>query len=503
MSEHNDIRTSEAWARLRFSIIGQLLAAPPKAGELCEQLRLLAERRWQHPTTGELTQFGVSTIERWYYAARNEAKDPVAVLRRRVRKDAGQPRKMIPRLCALVGAQYEEHKSWSFQLHYDNLAVLVRKEDVPLALPSYATVRRWMKAQGLLRRPKKARRQTEGMQQAEARLEQREVRSYEAEYVGGLWHLDFHHGSCQVIVPSGEWVTPILFATLDDRSRLCCHAQWYLDETAETLTHGLMQALLKRGLPRALMTDNGSAMRSAEFAGGMYALSILPEFTLPYSPYQNAKQEVFWVSVEGRLVPMLEGEQNLTLELLNEATQAWVERDYNWKVHSELGTTPMRRFLDDKSVARESPSSEALRAAFRGEATRRQRRSDGTISLAGKRFEIPSRYRTLEQVRVRYASWNLGCMHLVDARSGTALCQIYLLDKQKNAEGVRRATAPIGNTSRSEVATAPQPSGIAPLLKQMMADYSATGLPPAYLPKQNIERSEPGGQSSLAEEQQP
>jgi hypothetical protein len=25
-------------------------------------------------------------------------------------------------------------------------------------------------------------------------------------------------------------------------------------------------------------------------------------------------------------------------------------------------------------------------------------------------------------------------------------------------------------------------TGIAPLLKQMMADYAATGLPPAYLP---------------------
>ena len=39
--------------------------------------------------------------------------------------------------------------------------------------------------------------------------------------------------------------------------------------------------------------------------------------------YQNAKQESFWGRVEGRLMAMLEGEQTLTLELLNEATQAW------------------------------------------------------------------------------------------------------------------------------------------------------------------------------------
>ena len=29
----------------------------------------------------------------------------------------------------------------------------------------------------------------------------------------------------------------------------------------------------------------------------------------------------------------------------------------------------------------------------------------------------------------------------------------------------------------------PPPSGIAPLLRALMAEYAATGLPPAYLPK--------------------
>ncbi len=495
MTEKNNIRTTDAWARLRFSIIGHLLAAPPKEGELCTEILRLAARSWQHPISGEPTQFGASTIERWYYAAKNEARDPVSVLRRHVRKDAGQTPAMPSRLCALVRKQYEEHKRWTIQLHYDNLDVLVGKEAEPLALASYSTVRRWMKRQGLVRRPRRAHRSTEGMQKAEARIEQREVRSYEAEYVNGLWHLDFHHGSRQILLPSGEWITPILFATLDDHSRLCCHAQWYLDETAETLVHGLIQAFQKRGLPRALMTDNGSAMRSAEFDGGLHALSICPEPTLPYSPYQNAKQEVFWASIEGRLVPMLEGEKSLTLDLLNEATQAWVERDYNTKVHSELGTTPMRRFLDDKSVGRDSESSEVLRAAFRGEATRRQRTSDGTISLAGKRFEIPSRYRTLLQVRVRYASWNLGFMHLVDARTGKDLCPIYVLDKQKNAEGVRRPRGPIADASEgeAETETAALPVGIAPLLMQMMADYAATGLPPAYVKKHDAKERLAGG----------
>ena len=57
-----------------------------------------------------------------------------------------------------------------------------------------------------------------------------------------------------------------MLGLLDDRSRVACHLQWYLDETAETLVHGLTQAIQKRGLPRALLTDNGAAMLAAGFS---------------------------------------------------------------------------------------------------------------------------------------------------------------------------------------------------------------------------------------------
>jgi len=38
---------------------------------------------------------------------------------------------------------------------------------------------------------------------------------------------------------------------------------------------------------------------------------------------------------------------------------------------------------------------------------RKQRRSDGTASLDGQRFEIPSRYRRLDEIHLRYARWDL------------------------------------------------------------------------------------------------
>ena len=134
--------------------------------------------------------------------------------------------------------------------------------------------------------------------------------------VGALWHLDFHHGSLKVLTPGGQWLRPIALGILDDHSRLCCHIQWYLSETAEDLVHGLSQAIQKRGLPRALLTDNGSAMVAEEVTEGLLRLGIVHERTLPYSPYQNGKQEAFWGTLEGRLMKMLDGVAELTLERL-------------------------------------------------------------------------------------------------------------------------------------------------------------------------------------------
>ena len=251
-------RVHERWARLRFSVIGQLLAAPPATGALRSELDKLAAREWRHPATDAPVRFGLSTIERWYYRALKERHDPVAVLRRKRRQDAGQQAAMGAALRQALLAQYAAHNSWSVKLHWDNLVALTERQPELQPVPSYSTVRRFLEAHGLDKRRPLTARLTAGAVRAEARLAEREVRSYEAEYVNSLWHWDFHHGSRKVLTPRGEWHTPLLLGILDDRSRLACHLQWYLAEAAENVAHGLSQAIQKRGLPRAAMSDNGA-----------------------------------------------------------------------------------------------------------------------------------------------------------------------------------------------------------------------------------------------------
>ena len=66
---------------------------------------------------------------------------------------------------------------------------------------------------------------------------------------------------------------------------------------------------------------------------------------------------------------------------------------------------------------------------------------------------------------------------LVDARTGVVLCPIKPLDKAANANGQRRRLDPVGR----DLSPLP-PTGLAPLLRELLAEYAATGMPPAYLP---------------------
>ncbi len=430
VSEPDKSPPHERWARLRFSVIGQLLAAPPEKGALRAALRELAQRTWLHPITGKPVRFGRSTIERWLYIARRTPRDPLGVLRRKVRKDLGSHQSVSAVVRLALREQYDKHKSWSVHLHHLNLKALAELRPDLGEIPCYSTVRRFFKAQGL-RKMRRSTRRTDGVERAEQHLLKFEVRSYEMEYVNQLWHWDGHKTSVQVLTPSGVYENPILIGILDDHSRL----------------------------------------------------GVVDANTLPHSAYMNGKIEVFWKSVEGQLLAMLEDVRDLTLEALNEATQAWVEYHYNRTPHSETNQKPLDRYLAGKDVARSCPGAEALRLAFTRTEQRIQRVSDGTVVLEGRRFEVPNPYRHLRELQIRYANWDLTYVYLADERTGQALCRLYPLDKLANARGVRRPLEPVATPQgASPVETLQSVPGIAPLLLKLLSKQAATGLPPPYLP---------------------
>ncbi len=236
------------------------------------------------------------------------------------------------------------------------------------------------------------------------------------------------------------------------------------------------------------MTDNGGAMIAHETVNGLARLGIVHDTTLPYSPYQNGKQESFWGQVEGRLYKMVKRVKPLTLKFLNHATQAWAELEYNRSVHEEIGTAPLDRMLKGPDASRSAPESNEVRVAFTTRESRVQRKSDGTVRIKGIRFEVPSRFRHIHRFQVRYRSFDLSSCWLVDPRTDDVLAHLYPQDKEKNADGRRRRLPSLGGDlpPGDDIREDPIP----PLLRKLMRDYAATGLPPAYLPKEEVQIAE-------------
>jgi putative transposase len=114
--------------------------------------------------------------------------------------------------------------------------------------------------------------------------------------------------------------------------------------------------------------------------------------------------------------------------------------------------------------------------------TRTPRRSDATVVVDGIRYELPARFGHLPTVTLRSPSWDKSQMTLVDPNTGGPLARLLPQDKTKNASALRRTIQPSS-------ALEPNPSQddhMPALLAKWLAHYAATGLPPAYLPKEEI-----------------
>ena len=269
---------------------------------------------------------------------------------------------------------------------------------------------------------------------------------------------------------------PRLFAVIDDHSRVLGHAQWFLVETAEAFVHGLRQAFHKMGLPRALMTDNGAAMKSGEYRHGLDDLGIHRALTPAYTPEWNGKIENFWASVESRLMAMIDPDNPLDLATLNSWTQAWITSDYHQRIHRDIATTPLQRLRTSPSLGRPCPEADRLRFVFQTRITRSQRQSDHTVAVDTVRFQVPSPWHHLDRVTLRYARWDLSRVDLVDpARPQVSLAMLRPVDRVSNARRPRRKT-------RIQVPAPAGPRPMPPYLEQMLEEQQAQGGIASWLP---------------------
>ena len=237
MSASNRGSVHERWAHLRFSVVGQLLAAPPAKGELRAEID--EARRAQLAASGHAASrcgSPASDHRTVVLPGAPGAADPVGVLRRKVRADAGQPAAGVGERPPGAARAVRGAPELDSAAPLTTTCVALAERDTALEpVPSYSSIRRLFIGARAWRKRRRAEPARHGRRRAR-RGPPRRARG--AQLRGrvrriALWHWDCHVGSRKVLTARGEWVTPMLFGVLDDRSRLACHLQWYLAETAE------------------------------------------------------------------------------------------------------------------------------------------------------------------------------------------------------------------------------------------------------------------------------
>jgi transposase InsO family protein len=327
---------------------------------------------------GNSRQFTWRTIQTWYSRYQ---KHGVTVMENKTRSDKGKTRKV------------------SLEIVQEAIDAILPKLH---GAPQRAVLYRLCIEQGLLTRSQVAPRTFSrivkqfDMLQPQAESENKQRLAFAKAHANEMWQADTLYGPHVPI--EGVPVQTRLIAFLDDASRVCCHGQFFPTENVDTLIEALRAAFYKRGVPACLYVDNGSIYTSKEIIQICARVGCL----LAHAPVRDGaakgKVERFFRGVrEQFLVRQLDLS---SLAALNRQFTQWVEEDYNARVHSVLGISPLDRFALDRNRVRFLPPNEANDELFFVEEERHVR-ADNTFSFHAIRFEAP-RHLPERTVQVRF-----------------------------------------------------------------------------------------------------
>jgi putative transposase len=203
---------------------------------------------------------------------------------------------------------------------------------------------------------------------------------FEADAPNVRWTGDALHG------PTVRGRKAILFAFLDDHSRLLPGYRWGRREDTVRLEAALRTGIASRGIPQSVYLDNGAAMVDRQLLRACASLGIRLVHSRPGQPAGRGKIEKFFRTVrEQFLVEIGSGRELDDLVQLNTLFTAWVETVYHRRVHSETGQSPLQRWSVIGTPALPSPAQ--LREAFLWSEWRTVTKT-ATVGLHGNQYEV-------------------------------------------------------------------------------------------------------------------
>ena len=370
---------SEKVALFRYGLIATLVLEKLSRGELVHRARELAALHYEIPFS-ERTSVSVGTLLIW---ARRYRKGGLEALGLKPRKDQGQSRVITPQLAQLIERLKRENP---YRAGTTLLKELALSSDEPRTPPlSAASLYRFLKKQGLTQKQL---------------LAPPAHKKFEAEFANQIWQSDMMFGP-YIPRPGGGKQQAMLYAILDDASRLIPHAQFYADEGLESLLDCMRQGVAARGIPVRLYVDNGKVYRSAQLARIAATLGILIVHTPPYQPEGRGKIERFFRTVREQFLAGLDLKHVEGMENLNSRLDAWIQTAYHRSPHGGLdNVSPLQRWQRDIERVRQLPPATDVRRLFFYRLDRVVRR-DSTFLLQKRFYEAPS-HLAGQKVEVRF-----------------------------------------------------------------------------------------------------
>lgn len=353
---------AERIALFRFGVISPLIDRHLSRGERQRIVDHLVSGTWQIPGS-QRTSIGRSTLEKWLTNYRKSGGN-IESLQPHPRSDKGNCRSMNAEIEAALVLLKQELPDYSL---HALLSIARRRRIIgPEFKASKQSIYRMFVRHGL----------------SDSAKTSVDRRKFETELPNDLWQSDCMHGP-KVLV-GGIMRKTYLFAIIDDHSRLIPHAQFYPHETIDCFRDCLIQALEKRGLPRRLYTDNGSAFRTHQLRYGCARLGIALLHSQPGVPEGRGKIERLFRTIRSQFIPL--STEAVSVEELNRRFSRWVEQEYHQRTHSSTNQSPLQRYLAQLKMLRAAPKD--IREYFRIPAQRKVDK-DRSVSLKGRLFEAP------------------------------------------------------------------------------------------------------------------
>lgn len=317
------------------------------------------------PYYGE-RKIAVKTIKEWLL---NYRRNGFEALKPKKRADRGDSRRLSPDDQDQILEIRKKNLHMPISVFYEQL---IERGEIQKNQISYSTINRLLKKHNLV---------------GKKFVAIPERKRFAHEKVNVVWQGDLSHGP--YIRINGKAKKTFLIAYIDDCSRLVPYAQFFSDEKFDGLRVVTKEALIRRGKPKLIYSDNGKIYRSETLQYACARLGITLAHTAPFDPRAKGKIERLFKTIQTRFYPLLQTDPVHSLEELNERFWRWLEENYHRRIHASLdGKNPHEVFHSQMNEVEFLEDTSILETVFL-KREKRKVKPDGTISLDKQLYEVP------------------------------------------------------------------------------------------------------------------